>query len=256
MTDTDHIVKAFDVELGRIANDLVRMGGLVESQIELAVDALGRRDSDKAQQAIDNDRKIDGLESTIEDQVVRLFALRQPMAVDLRFAFASLRIANDLERMGDLAKNIAKRAIVLNQLPPVRPIHAIPRMTNIVQRMLRDVIDSYVERDPARARSVWHSDEEVDEMYNSLFREALTYMMEDPRRITGCTHLLFVAKNVERMGDHATNVAEQVVYLTEGARMVGEERPKIDSVFGNAGVPGGAEGTTEARDDDADQKKD
>lgn len=178
------------------------------------------------------------LESTIEDQVVRLFALRQPMAVDLRFAFSSLRIANDLERIGDLAKNIAKRAIALNQLPPVRPIHAVPRMTHIVQRMVRDVIDSYVERDAARARAVWHSDEEVDEMYNSLFREALTYMMEDPRRITGCTHLMFVAKNVERMGDHATNIAEQVVYLAEGQRMASEERPKIDSVFGRQSTSG------------------
>lgn len=150
MPDTDHIVKAFDAELGRIANDLVRMGGLVESQIELAIEGLSRRDNDKAQQAIDSDSKIDVLESTIEDQVVRLFALRQPMAVDLRFAFSSLRIANDLERIGDLAKNIAKRAIALNQLPPVRPIHAVPRMTHIVQRMVRDVIDSYVERDAAR----------------------------------------------------------------------------------------------------------
>lgn len=236
MPDTDHIVKAFDAELGRIANDLVRMGGLVESQIELAIEGLSRRDSDKAQQAVDNDSKIDGLEATIEEQVVRLFALRQPMAVDLRFAFASLRIANDLERIGDLAKNIAKRAIALNQLPPVKPIHTVPRMTQIVQRMVRDVIDSYVERDGARARSVWHSDEEVDEMYNSLFREVLTYMMEDPRRITGCTHLMFIAKNVERMGDHATNIAEQVVYLAEGRRIAGEDRPKIDSVFGDSGA--------------------
>jgi len=159
--------------------------------------------------------------------VMQMLALRQPMAVDLRVITASLKISSDLERMGDYAANVAKRTLALSQSEPMRPMVGIPHMASLVQAMIKDVLDAYVERDVERAEAVWRRDEEVDEIYNSLFRELLTYMMEDPRHITPCTHLLFVAKNIERVGDHTTNIAETITFMVEG-RAITEDRPKGD----------------------------
>lgn len=229
-----HIVKSFDEEIARLGNDIVRMGGQVETQIDLAMRAIASRDSELASEVVAADSKVDGLEDMIEEQVVRLFALRSPVANDLRLAFAAMRIAAELERMGDLAKNAAKRAIILNQAAPVRPVHVLPRMAAVVQRMLKDVLDAFVERDADRARAVWRNDAEVDELHNSLFRELLTYMMEDPRHITACTHMLFIAKNIERMGDHTTNIAEQVIFVVEGNKP-DTLRPKAETVISRSG---------------------
>ncbi|MEN2977219.1 phosphate signaling complex protein PhoU [Tistrella bauzanensis] len=229
-----HIVKSFDEEIARLGNDIVRMGGQVETQIDLAMRSIATRDSELASEVVAGDSKVDGLEDMIEEQVVRLFALRSPVANDLRLAFAAMRIAAELERMGDLAKNAAKRAIILNQAAPVRPVHVLPRMAAVVQRMLKDVLDAFVERDAERARAVWRHDAEVDELHNSLFRELLTYMMEDPRHITACTHMLFIAKNIERMGDHTTNIAEQVIFVVEGSKPH-TLRPKAETVINRSG---------------------
>ena len=159
--------------------------------------------------------------------VVRLLALRQPVARDLREIFSALKIGSDLERIGDYAANVAKRSIALSQTPAVRPVYALPRMAHLAQELIKDVLDSYVQRDADKAYSVWIRDAELDEMYSSLFRELLTYMMEDPRSISPCTHLLFMAKNIERIGDHATNIAENLYYLVNGSP-IEEVRPKGD----------------------------
>jgi phosphate transport system protein len=214
-----HIVKSYDDELQYLNRALVEMGGATEAQIEAAVAAVVRRDAESAQAIIANDDKIDALYYEIDALAMRLLALRQPMAVDLRAILAALRISGDLERIGDYAANIAKRAIPLASAAPMRPMHTVPRMSRIASRMLKDVLDAYVERDVDKAVRVWAADEEVDEMYVSLFRELLVYMMEDPRHITPCTHLLFIAKNLERIGDHITNVAETIHYLVTGTRM-------------------------------------
>jgi phosphate transport system protein len=157
-----------------------------------------------------------------------MLALRQPVAGDLRSIVTALRISSDIERIADYAKNVAKRALALNQAPPIRPEAAVPRMGALAQQMIKDILDAYVERDAEKARAVWQRDEEVDDLYNSLFRELLTYMMEDPRSITTCTHLLFIAKNIERIGDHTTNVAELIHYQVLGRRLQ-ETRPKSDT---------------------------
>jgi phosphate transport system protein len=223
----DHIVKSFDDELKRLSNLLARMGGLVEAQIATSIQAVGQRDGDLAASVITSDSRVDELEREIDDQVLRVMALRQPVATDLRFALGALRIAADLERAADYAKNVAKRAIALNQVAPLRPVHAIPRMGAMVREMLKDVLDAFAARDVAKAVAVWNRDEELDEMYGSLFRELLTYMMEDPRNITGSTHLLFIAKNIERIGDHTTNIAETIHFLVTGVPLRAE-RPKGD----------------------------
>jgi phosphate transport system protein len=223
----DHIVKSFDEELKRLSNLLARMGGLVEAQIATAIQAVAQRDGDLASGVIRSDARVDELEREIDDQVLRVMALRQPVAADLRFALGALRIAADLERSADYAKNVAKRAIALNQVAPLRPVHAIPRMGAMVREMLKDVLDAFAARDVAKAVAVWNRDEELDEMYGSLFRELLTYMMEDPRNITGSTHLLFIAKNIERIGDHTTNIAETIHFLVTGVPLRAE-RPKGD----------------------------
>ncbi|MEX0759827.1 MAG: phosphate signaling complex protein PhoU [Tistlia sp.] len=230
MTETrgDHIVRAFDTDLQELAHTIVRMGGLAEAALETAVEALARRNSTLASGVVQSDRDIDLLEQQISERAIQTLALRQPMAGDLREVIAALRISGELERIGDYAANIAKRAMALNQLPPMRPAHSIPRMAKLVQSNIKRVLDAYVSRDAALARHVWESDEEIDETYTSLFRETLTYMMEDPRNITPCTHLLFIAKNIERMGDHATNIAELVFFLVKGERLEGG-RPKGDT---------------------------
>jgi len=223
----EHIIKSYDEELQRLDNALTQMGGIAESQLGAAIEAVIKRDSDLATEVIEGDVRVDNLEREIESQVMRLLALRQPMARDLRQSIAALKIASDLERIGDYAANVAKRSIALNQTPPVRPVYAVPRMGRLCQAMIKDMLDAYVERDADKALAVWLRDEELDEMYTSLFRELLTYMIEDPRNITACTHLLFIAKNLERVGDHTTNIAETLYFLVHGVPLA-QTRPKGD----------------------------
>jgi phosphate transport system protein len=224
---SEHIIKSYDEELRRLNNAITQMGGLAESQLSAAIEAVVKRDSDLAATVVQGDAQVDQLEHDVDGLVVRLLALRQPMARDLREILSALRIATDLERICDYAANVAKRSIALNQAPPVRPVYALPRMARLAETLTKDVLDAYVERDADRALVVWARDEELDEMYSGLFRELLTYMMEDPRNITACTHLLFMAKNIERIGDHATNIAETVYFLVHGKPLT-QARPKGD----------------------------
>ncbi|WP_339780321.1 phosphate signaling complex protein PhoU [uncultured Thalassospira sp.] len=224
-----HIVSSFDDELTRLNNIISQMGGLAESQLISAIRAISKRDSELAEQVIISDLRIDKLEQEVQDFAVRVLALRQPMADDLRQVVTALKLSNDLERIGDLAKNIAKRAQVLNQIPPIRPVQVIPNMARLAQEIIKDVLDAYIENDAEKAQRVWARDQEVDDMYNSLFRELLTYMMEDPRNITASTHLLFIAKNIERIGDHATNIAETIYYRIKGEDLPVDGRPKNDA---------------------------
>ncbi len=225
---SEHIVKAFDMSLEELRQSVVRMGGRVESQLDRAMQALSRRDAGVAAEVVRDDAEVDQLEQDVSNQAIRLLALRQPVANDLREIISALKISSDLERIGDYAANIAKRCIALTQLPNMRPASGIPRLARMVQEIIKETIDAYVNRDPERALDVWRRDEEVDEVYTGLFREFLTYMMEDPRNITPCTHLLFIAKNVERIGDHATNIAEVLHFQVTGKMIVGG-RPKGDA---------------------------
>jgi phosphate transport system protein len=238
---SEHIIKSYDDELRRLNNTIMQMGGLAEGQLAAAIDAVIRRDSELAARIVADDVTVDQLEHEVDGLVVRLLALRQPMARDLREILAALRIANDLERICDYAANVAKRSIVLNQLPAVKPVYTLPRMVKLAQALTKDVLDAYVARDADKAMIVWVRDEELDEMYSSLFRELLTYMMEDPRNITACTHLLFMAKNVERIGDHATNIAEIVYFLVNGAPLT-QVRPKRDNSNQAVAPPIGGKG--------------
>jgi phosphate transport system protein len=224
----EHTMKAFDADLQDLGRMVAEMGGLAEQQISDAIDALDRRDSMIAQQVITGDARIDTLQREIEEKVILTIARRQPMAVDLREIVGALRISNDIERIGDLAKNIAKRVLVLDsEFRSQKVMRGVEHMAELVLAQIKDVLDAYARRDAQKALAVWRSDEEIDAVNNSLFRELLTYMMEDPRNISICIHLLFCAKNIERMGDHATNIAETVYYMVEG-RAVMEERPKGD----------------------------
>lgn len=223
-----HIVKAYDAELNRLSELISRMGAMAAEQIDGAIKALVDRNPDLAQRIVDGDKAIDELEAEIHEFTVRLLALRQPMARDLRQIVAALRIAPDLERIGDYAKNVAKRSIALDQVPPVKPIVTIPRMARMVQEMIRDVLDAFATGDVDKAHEVWTRDAEVDDVYDGLFRELLTYMMEDPRTISACTHLIFIAKNIERMGDLATNIAETIHFQVKGETL-DEDRPKHDA---------------------------
>jgi phosphate transport system protein len=223
----EHIVKAFDEQLEGLTNMIARMGGIAEGQIAGAIQAVIKRDADLAASVVETDHRVDVLEREIDEQAVSLLALRQPMASDLRTVVSALRIASDVERIADYAANVAKRAIALAQMAPVRPVFQIPRMGMVARDMVRDVLDAYVTHNVQKAVAVWNRDEELDEIYSSLFRELLTYMMEDPRNITACTHLLFIAKNIERIGDHVTNIAETIHYLVVGKPLLGE-RPKGD----------------------------
>ena len=225
----EHTTKAFDADLQDLARMVAEMGGIAEKQIGDSVDALVRRDLALAQRVISIDPKIDALQREIEDKSVLTIARRQPMAVDLRDIVAALRISNDLERIGDLAKNIGKRVAAIDgEFYPQKVVRGVEHMADLVLTQIKEVLDSYARRDVKQAIAVWHGDEEIDAVNNSLFRELLTYMMEDPRNITFCTHLLFCAKNIERMGDHATNIAETVYYMVEGRPLV-DERPKGDT---------------------------
>src|SRR5438105_2245776 len=223
----EHTVKSFTEQLETLAGGVAQMGGLAETQLANAIEAIAKRDSRLAEMAVTSDKRVDGLQHEVEHQALKVLALRQPMAVDLRTTLAAIKIANELERIGDLAKNIGKRAMVLNREPPIKLTQSLARMGHQALRQLKAVLDAYSDRDPEGAKTVWRSDEEIDELYNSLFRELLTYMMEDPRTIGLCTHLLFVAKNIERAGDHATNIAETVHYMVTGNYLTAE-RPKAD----------------------------
>ena len=226
---TDHTTKAFDVDLREITGMVADMGHEVEKEIAHALDGLGNRDADLAQRAIALDAGIDALQHEIEEKAVLTIARRQPMAIDLREIIGAVRIANDLERMGDLAKNIGKRVGPLSEdLHPANLMLGVERMGELVLGRIRQVLDSYAKRDLELALTVWNGDEEIDSACTSLFRELLTYMMEDPRNISVCIHLLFCAKNIERMGDHATNIAETIYYMVEGHTLA-DERPKGDT---------------------------
>jgi len=229
MTMMEHTIKAFDADLQDLVRVVAEMGGLAEKQIGDAFQALDRRDIGLAERVVADDAKIDALQREIEEKAILTIARRQPMAVDLREIVGALRVSNDLERIGDLAKNIAKRVGALEgDFRPQQVLRGVEHMTDLVLTQIKDVLDSFARRDAAEAMAVWRSDEEVDAVNNSLFRELLTYMMEDPRNISYCIHLLFCAKNIERMGDHATNIAETVYYMVEG-HAIAEERPKGDT---------------------------
>jgi phosphate transport system protein len=236
-----HIVKSYDEQLRRLNDTLVRMGGVVESQIAAAMQALTRRDPDLALATVEGDARVDALERQVDEQVVTLLALRQPMAADLRLVVGSLRIASDLERMADYAKNVAKRSIALSQMSPVSVAATLPRMGRVAQEMVKDVLDAYVARDVDKAVGVWNRDEELDALHASLFRELVTHMMEDARNITPSTHLLFIAKNLERIGDHATNIAEAIHFQVRGLSL-GETRPKGDEASGAVVMPATKDG--------------
>jgi len=224
-----HTVKAFDSDLQELARMVAEMGGLAERQVADAVDALARRDTALAQRVTAADAQIDALQREIEEKSVLTIARRQPVASDLREVVGALRLANDVERIGDLAKNIAKRVIALNgEFPPPKLIRGVEHMTDLLLSQLKAVLNAYARRSVAEAMAVWRGDEEIDAVCTSVFRELLTYMMEDPRNITFCIHLLFCAKNIERMGDHATNIAETVHYIIEG-KPIADQRPKGDT---------------------------
>jgi phosphate transport system protein len=229
MVMPEHTAKAFDVDLQELTRMVAEMGGLAEKQIADAVDALARRDADRAQRTVASDPRIDSLQAEIEERAVLTIARRQPMAVDLREIVGALRVSNDLERIGDLAKNIGKRVLALDgEFHPPKLIRGVEHMGALVLTQLKEVLDSYAGHDLKKAMVVWNGDEEIDAMCTSLFRELLTYMMEDPRNITFCIHLMFCAKNIERMGDHATNIAETVYYMIEG-HAIADQRPKGDT---------------------------
>lgn len=228
---SEHIVTRYEDELALLDKKIAHMGGLAEFNLGQSFDALERRDPRLAENVIRSDRLIDALQREIEELVISIIARRQPMADDLRHVMAALRIAGDLERIGDLAKNVAKRALaVAHDAHPKPVITGFRHMVELALRQLKDVLDAYADRDNKRAEHVWKQDTNIDAMYNSLFRELLTYMMEDPRNISPSTHLLFGAKNIERVGDHTTNIAENVIYMIEGTIMP-EDRPKLEQVL-------------------------
>jgi phosphate transport system protein len=226
---SEHTAKAFDSDLQELTRLVAEMGGLAERMIVDSIDALIRRDVALGQRVVANDLELDNLQRTIEERAVLTIARRQPMAVDLREIVGAMRVANDLERIGDHAKHIGKRVVALGgDLYPQTLIRGVDHMAELVLAQVKQVLDSYGSRDLPAALAVWSGDAEIDALCTSLFRELLTYMMEDPRNITFCMHLMFCAKDIERMGDHATNIAETVYYMIEG-RPITEQRPKGDT---------------------------
>jgi phosphate transport system protein len=224
---SDHIVKAYDDDLSSLSSMLAQMGGIAEEQLSRSIEALSRRDTKLADRVIQADEKLDAMELAVEEKAILTIAKRQPMARDLRTIMVAIRIASDLERIGDLAKNIAKRAHAIYDNIPRRLTKGLERMGDLSQAQVKLVLDAFAATDDVKALEVWRHDEDIDALYNSIFRELLTYMMEDPRMIGACTHLLFAAKNIERIGDHATNIAENIYYLVNGETLK-EPRPKKD----------------------------
>ena len=228
MSEAQHIVKSYGQELQLLRGLMTAMGGMVESQVALATDAILHQDADTATRAVELDLQVDQQEREAEQLVIRLLALRQPMADDLRQVVGAMKITAAMERIGDYAKNIARRSIVLGQYRLPFSLAGVANMSRLVQENLKLVIDAIGENDADKANQVWQADLAIDEIYNSIFRELVTYMMEDARNITPCTHLLFIAKNLERIGDHATNIAEHVHYAVTGEALR-EDRPKGDA---------------------------
>jgi phosphate transport system protein len=228
MEQSDHIVRSYDEQLRKLRDMVARMGGLAERQVHDSTQALIRRDAALAAEVVTRDAALDQMEREIEAFAVRLLALRQPVASDLRFIVAAMKVSHDLERIGDYARNGAKRSVVLAQQPPFASLNGFQRMSVMVQENLKLAIDALVNEDAEVAGRVWAADEPIDTVFNGIFREMLTYMMEDPRNITAAIHLLFIAKNLERVGDHATNIAETVHYAVRGD-LLPDERPKADS---------------------------
>jgi phosphate transport system protein len=223
-----HIVKSYEQELRQLGDMLVKMGGLVEAQLATATAAVTQGDSAAATAAMEQDPAVDRIERDVEQFVIRMLALRQPVAGDLRQIVASLKIASDFERIGDYAANVAKRSIVLNQFNLPFKLGGLTHLARLVQENLKLTVDAVGDSDPERAIQVWRADQVVDDIYTAIFRELITYMMEDPRNITPCTHLLFMAKNLERIGDHTTNIAETIHYAATGESLP-EGRPKGES---------------------------
>lgn len=224
---SDHIVKAYDDDLGLLKTQLAEMGGIAEEQLANAIQALTRRDVPLADEVIANDNKLDTLERQIAEKAILTIAKRQPMAQDLREIMVAIRVSSDIERIGDLAKNTAKRTHAVAEALPRKLSTGLARMGHMAQAQLNQVLNAYAQRNDEMGLAVWRSDEDLDALYNSIFRELLTYMMEDPRNISLCTHLLFGAKNLERIGDHTTNIAENIHYLIHG-KSIAESRPKKD----------------------------
>ena len=224
---SEHIVKSYETELNRLRRLMTEMGGLVESQVEMATQAVLHKDAAAAAHAMETDPKVDAMEREAEQFVIRMLALRQPMAQDLRQIVSSLKMTGDLERIGDYAANVAKRSLVLSQFSLNFPFSGLAQMSRLVKENLKTIIDAIGESDAEKALQVWRSDAAIDDLYNTIFRELITYMMEDPRTITPCTHLLFIAKNLERIGDHATNIAETIYYAVKGEPLT-DARPKSD----------------------------
>jgi phosphate transport system protein len=225
-TPTAHTVRSFDLEINALRSLIGQMGGLAEAQIADAVDALLRRDADAAMAVVARDAELDAMEAEAERMALTIIAVRAPMADDLREIVSALKISAVIERIGDYGKNIAKRVPVLTQTAPIGPMVILPEMARATTAMIRDALDCYVDRDPELASQVMARDQQVDDFYNSLFRSLLTYMMENPHHITSSAHLLFIAKNLERVGDHATNIAEMVYFSVTGEHAGG--RPKTD----------------------------
>ncbi len=236
MATTGHTVKAFDADLGQIRGLVSEMGGRAEAAINDSIRALARSDLDAAARIVEDDRKIDELEAEIERQVIRLIGLRSPVADDLREAIAALKISGVIERIGDYSKNIAKRVPMLSEMRASEPLTILPAMASTVSELVRAALDAYAARDAEAAIEVCRADRQVDDFYNTLFRTLLTYMMENPSAITPSAHLLFIAKNLERIGDHATNVAEMVYFAATGEQLT--ERPRGADPFATPQVSG------------------
>jgi len=224
---SDHIVSAFTEELDRLSADILRMGGIVEKMIVDSCKAVLHNDLALAAEVIDRDPDVDRMEAELERQIVSLIARRQPMAHDLRSVFAALKVVGELERIGDLSKNIGKRALSLDTAVSPAMRSGVARMAQPVSRQLHQVLNAYASANAAEAKAVWESDDEIDQHYNALFREMLTYMIEDPRSISDGAHMLFMAKNLERIGDHCTNIAEFVYFQITGENLIPQERPKF-----------------------------
>ena len=224
MASTGHTLTAFDDDLNALRAGIAEMGGLAEAAIAAAMRSLVERDAEGARQVVEADRRIDALDAEVERLAVQIIALRAPMADDLREVVAALKIGGVVERIGDYAKNIAKRVPAIEDSPNLKPMSLLPEMARIVAEMVRNVLDSFVARDAAKAAEVCERDRAVDDFYNSIFRTLLTFMMESPNNITASTHLLFVAKNLERIGDHATNIAEMVYFAATGNHLADREK--------------------------------
>ncbi|MCW5735438.1 MAG: phosphate signaling complex protein PhoU [Enhydrobacter sp.] len=235
---SDHILKRFDEELERLNATINEMGGLTESQFAKALTAVRERDTQIAEEVIVDDARVDALDTAVQEQTVKLLALRQPMANDLRMVLSSIKVAAALERIADYAKNTAKRSIVMTQgTAPASAVSGIDRLGKLVRTALKDVLDAFADDDVSKAYDVWNRDEEIDQVYTGLFRELLTYMMEDPRTITACTHLLFMAKNIERAGDHVTNIAELVSFRSTGQNFAEARRKGSGELYATDAAP-------------------